>query len=349
MTQNGKPIHRLKEIDALRAVGIIVIMMTHVYSRHLDNAFDYAIWNNLHFVVVGFVFASGYVLARKYPTFTDFKETVGWYKKRILHLLFPYYIYLITHYLLWFLFPGHLSGYDLKMDPKFILESLLLSGGAPLGWIVLLFVQLTLIFPLLMHIMNKKKSLYFFYLIIALMICLAFTIQRYPPENFRRVMWITWSLVFIFGAYMSVKERLSHNGTVRTAFYFKWGTAALITYTAIYILFDWQNIPRQLVDHKYPPNYFYITYGLAATMGMLAFMRITSIHLQLHINKIITFLSKNSYTLYFIHYIVLDFVFKNTDEFSLLNQPLLQSILVISASIICFKSYDILINRQESR
>ncbi len=328
-------INRLAEIDVLRAIGIIFIMITHVYSFHLGNPVDYAIWNNIHFVVVGFVFASGYVLARRYgDTLTNLKDILKWYKKRVFNLLQPLYIYLLIHYAFWILFPDLFSGLGLKKDFTYIWQSLIFYDGLSLNWIVLLFIQLTLLFPFFMWAFHKKRVLFWIFIIAAAVFTAWSTAHKFPVEHYRSVMWVGWSLIFMFGSYMSIKEKNSRNNEIRISFYFKIGTLALAVYTLLWVLFDKFHISHQLVDHKYPPNFFYLSYGVAAAMGMLAFMKITRIHTFPKAHRISTYLSRHSYALYFVHYIMLDMVIKNTGSSVWTNNPIFQSALLILLSLI---------------
>lgn len=330
----SKPIfRRLSEIDMLRAVGIIVIMMTHVYSKHLGNAFDFALWNNLHFVVVGFIFSSGYVLTNKYQhSLTTVQQTLHWYKKRIIHLVVPFYWYLLAHYTLWYMFPGLFNGLELKKNLHYVAQSLIFYDGISLNWITLLFIQLMVIFPILMWMMNTKRKLFALYTICAAASAVYFVMYRFPYDHYRSVMWLPWSLIFLLGAYISQIEKNTNNA-VRTMVYFKVGVAALSVYSLLWLLLDMYQRAHVLIDHKYPPNIFYLSYGVAATMGMLAFMKITKIHTNRFIHKIGTHISKHSYELYFIHYIVLDAVLKLTGNTAFWSEPWMQSILVVAVSL----------------
>src|SRR3989344_6980157 len=90
---------RFEDIDFLRGIAIFVIIVTHVYGLHLGNARDFAIWNWLHFVVPGFLFASGFVLnSSSHTNFSSPALVAGWIKKRFIRLLAPYYLYFAIHF-----------------------------------------------------------------------------------------------------------------------------------------------------------------------------------------------------------------------------------------------------------
>ena len=76
------------------------------------------------FVVVAFVFCSGFVLSAIYQnSFSSIKQTLSWYKKRFIRLVVPFYIYLIVHYSLWILFPNIFSGLGLVKNLDFFVKS----------------------------------------------------------------------------------------------------------------------------------------------------------------------------------------------------------------------------------
>jgi surface polysaccharide O-acyltransferase-like enzyme len=52
-------------IDFVKAVAILSLIVIHFLAYHLDTKINFLIWNWLHFVVVAFVFAAGYLLGTK--------------------------------------------------------------------------------------------------------------------------------------------------------------------------------------------------------------------------------------------------------------------------------------------
>src|SRR3989344_5130505 len=184
--------NRFEYIDFLRVLAIVVILITHTFSFHLNDRLIFIIWNYLHFVVVVLVFTSGYVLTFKYWNyFSSFSKTLTWYKKRLIRILAPFYYYLGLHYLLWYLFPEYFSGLGLKKSTNFIIQSILLTGGVDFNWFALLFVQLTLLFPLAMQIV-KRKLLSFIFIILSIGVALFFSFFDFQGNSYRYFMWMSW-------------------------------------------------------------------------------------------------------------------------------------------------------------
>src|SRR3989344_7755026 len=127
--------NRIEETDFLRAISTIGFIVVHVLSFNLASGYNHYIWNYLHFVEVGFVFCSGYVLAAKYQNFANWHEIKNWYRKRLVRLLIPFYLYLLAHYAIWFLLPAYFSGIGLTKSFPFVLQSILLVGGVNMGWL----------------------------------------------------------------------------------------------------------------------------------------------------------------------------------------------------------------------
>ncbi len=253
LRNNKRVQHRLLPVDFLRSVAIIGVIVTHVYSYNLTNATNYAIWNYLHFVVVAFVFCSGFVMTAKYQyVLTDVTKIFVWYKKRFVRLLIPFYLYLFVHYTLWFLFPHFFSGLGLEKSPAFLLQSLLLIGGINLNWLPLLFIQLTILFPLFIFLIRKRNFL-ICYVVFAIMTTLFFTIQTFPYGYYRLVMWIPWSLILLLAMKNSKK-------------YILFSAISFTLFSILYMLFQTLHRSLTLIDHKYPPDFYYLSYATSITL-----------------------------------------------------------------------------------
>lgn len=323
---------RLWHIDFVRALSIIGVIATHVLSDNLATKTNYLIWNYLHFVVVAFVFCSGYVLFWRYQNFSfNLPGILKWYKKRFLRLIIPFYIYLITHFSLWILLPNLFSGLDLKKTPAFILQSVFFTGGVNLNWLPLLFLQLTILFPLFITILNKKKLL-FAYIIFSAGVTIFFTVKIFPYAFYRYVMWISWSLILLFSMYISLKEKLENNILKAIKRYISIGILSFLTFAFVFVLWKNTNKSLTLINHKYPPDFYYLSYATLMSSLVLVISRLSILKQNL-IKSIYTFISKNSYQLFFIHYIALDAVLTLNKKSVHKIDASLQFIIVILASL----------------
>jgi len=321
--------HRFLPIDFLRSVAIFGVIVTHVYSYNLTNPTNYFIWNYLHFVVVAFVFCSGFVMTAKYKHFfIDMTKTLVWYRKRFIRLLVPFYIYLFTHYTLWFLFPHFFSGLGLEKSSTFLLQSLLLIGGVNLNWLPLLFIQLAFLFPLF-TLLVRKRNLVICYLAFAILVTLFFTIQTSTAYSYYRfVMWIPWSLILLTAMYFYSKEKEKINSKK----YVLLIAASFAIFIILFMLFQTLHRSLTLIDHKYPPDFYYLSYATCMTLLVYSFSKIRILEKSL-ISKIYVFISQQAYPLFFIHYIVSDNMLQIKKSLAFLSSPITQTVFVLIISI----------------
>lgn len=321
--------NRFYHIDFLRAVGIIGVMLTHVYSYNITNKLTFFIWNYLHFVVVAFVFCSGFVMIAQYGhLFTNIHNILSWYKKRILRLLIPFYIYLFFHYALWFLFPNFFTGLGLEKSPVFILKSILLIGGTNLNWLPLLFIQLALLFPLLLRLF-PKRLLITSYVLFATFTTAFFTLEQFPYNYYRYIMWIPWSLIIILAVQIYYFEQKK----IQIKKYIQIVCFSGLSFIILYLFFKNFNHSLTLIDNKYPPNFFYLSYATSITFLFLSISK-TRIFQKKLVQIIYVYISKNAYSLFFIHYLVLDAALQLKKTMPIFLNPVTQSIFVISISLV---------------
>lgn len=325
---------RFEHIDFLRSVAIVGVVAIHTLSYNLTNSINYQVWNYLNFVVVSFVFCSGYVLIAIYSDrLNSLSAIFSWYKKRLSHLLIPFYVYLLVHYMLWILFPNFFSGLGLQKNAEFIFRSLTLTGGANLNWLTLLFLELTLLFPILVYI-SKSKLWTVYYAIISITVTIIITVLRFPYEYYRGIMWLPWSTILLISIFFFFKEETDSNVRAHTKRYLFSGIlAAIIFSTLVWSHFVFQK-SFQLVDYKYPPDLYYLSYGFFVTTIILILGEELKIHHSHMVKMVIRYISKHSYSLFFIHFIMLDFVITITDHQGVWSHPFVQFIIVLSASLV---------------
>ncbi len=288
-------------IDFLRGFAMLAMILIHTSYYFIGDRTASFLWNYAQFAVPIFVFCSAFLFVQKEDfTNTSWKDLIQFYKKyipkRLLRLLIPYYTFIPFFFLvLFFVEPG-------KLTISYILQSLLLVGGIDINWLVLLFVQLTLLFPLyqFLHQNYKEKS---FLLPIFLLFFILFTFYQDIAVSYKWVMWIGWSF-FFFVAKAILKFRDDNKMQL------KYFTLLLIPWSILH----WGLSPTLLITHKYPPDTYFLFYGILWIIGLTLLYKYVS--LPSSIEKGITYLSVNSYQLYFIHYCVLIFLASYKHYFS---------------------------------
>lgn len=317
--------NRIYALDILKALAILIVIVTHVLSRNLGSDIINRIWNYLHFVVPIFVFSSGYVLYRKYHAKDwKLKETLGWYKRRAVRLLIPYYLFLIVHYLLWLLFPQVLTGYGLSWSPRFFISSLALVG-VDYGWLPILFLELMMLTPLYLAAWKIRPLRY---VLIGLFgVSTIFVFAGRSPIDYRLVMWLPWSFVYALSFEASRVSLLERGRQYVTPLLL--GALGFLSIYGFSTFFMGHVLaPLTLTLHKYPPDFYYLSYGL----GLGSLLLYASLQVK-RMASSITFISEHSYSLFFVHYIGIDIVEKIRLQYAL-SVPV-QLVAVIGLSLIC--------------
>lgn len=323
---------RLHHLDVLRAIAILGVIVIHVLTYNLTNPFYIFTWNYLQFVVTLFVFCSAYISTQLYEEkLQQIGNIILWFRKRIIRLLVPFYLYLIAHYALFLLFPQYVSGLGLQKSFSYAIDSVLLIGGTNLNWLPLLFLQSTLLFPFLLYAL-KRKIILMLYFLFASIITLWFTIQPFSYQYYRFVMWIPWSLLFIASMLFAMKDKQIHKHTS----YVLVGSISFISFFLLQKYFFESGRSLTIYDHKYPPDFYYLFYTWAITCFAIPISKLTLFQ-QPYIQKACVFLSKNSYPLFFVHYIFLDVILKLGNKNPLFMHSPLQFIVILTGSIlVCF-------------
>lgn len=327
---------RTWEIDFLKCIAITGVIAIHAWQYFLGNSVNYFIWNYLHFVVAAFIFSSGYILSIKQEKKLKLPELLSWLKKRAARLLVPYYLYLAVHVSLLRVFPDFFSGPGLPQNMDAVLGSLVLTGGAESGWLVLLFIQMALIYGIYSLIINSKKSQIFYFLTF-LTVTLILPFIPSARENYRLFMWLPWSLILFVSIWAGESDR---KGSVKTEIYLKISLVSFLLFLLTFTVIKLQGIGQiRLIDHKYPPDILNLSYGLSITLFL--FYLAKTFALKGKTAGAITYIARNSYALFFTHYIVLDLLLNLRSGF---NIPVPAAVL-FSLVFIISMTIVILINR----
>ena len=287
---------RVLFIDFLRAFSIVGVIAIHTLSFSLENATHLLVWNFLQFVVVIFILCSGFVHGHYDTKLISFSKTIMWYKKRFVRIILPFYIYFAIHYILFFLFPGIFTHFGLQRNIPYIIGSLFFYGGINTNWLPLLFLELTLVTPFLFFL--QKKRIVWTYIIFALVIMSVGTIWFFPYSLYKVLMWIPWSLIFLLGLF-------SARAKYTTKLFSALVLIGSIVFGILFFLWPGLHHVRNFTDNKYPPNAYYISYAVALTAASFLISKNIIYFIP---SWIYEYISKKSYSLFFIHFIVLDFL-----------------------------------------
>ncbi|MDP4011307.1 MAG: acyltransferase [Candidatus Roizmanbacteria bacterium] len=274
-------------IDFLRGLAVIFMIIIHALAYFLDQPSARLVWNYSQFAVPLFVFCSAYIsFQRNNSTTPIFSQILT----RLKRLILPYYVF-TTILLLLFEF---VLGKTLTVQSA--LNWYLFGSGRDIGWLVILFVYFTFLVPLIIKVSKHDRlSKFLFQAVWLVPLALIFV----PPiESFRLIMWIPWA-AFLTYVFWFVRNENK-----------KWFPLYVVLLSIIgfvvsrYLLLQ---IGHSLVftENKYPPNLYFLSYGVLSTTLLYYFHRFLTEHnLFAHwLQKIFNFFSRYSYSLFFIHFL----------------------------------------------
>jgi len=286
---------RLPELDDIRGISIIVMILIHTNAYFLSNVWAYNTREISQFAVVAFLFCSAVLTVQKpYPT--SFLELLSYFYKRIKRLVIPFYVFFVIYVV----FMNLAAGKHFKEG--YIMDSFLLIGGIDFNWLVLLFIQIMLITPLLQYLFDRNKKTLHLYAAVALVSTVVF-LKYTPLSYYRSIMWLPWSLVVVYVLYF---ERIWKNKALFFWTTFLFGAVFLSTQQLVLLPLHHS---FSMYYNKYPPNLYHISYSLFAVNILYYLSRIKLFASKL-VQTIIHFFSVNSYQIFFIHIIVIEAVWK---------------------------------------
>jgi fucose 4-O-acetylase-like acetyltransferase len=282
---------RNNTIDMLRGIGIIVMIYLHTSAFFKFNPILNFTWDFGHFAVQTFVFCSAYVffaVGKAPKSLTDFWQYL---KKRIVRLIIPFYIF-FAFYLIFLL----LSNPD-SITWSYFWKTITLIGGQGINWLVLLFVYVMIILPFIDFLFKKSKILFYLYGAIALVGSIFFIYHDYG-SMYRFVMWLTWSLIIYFSFLLFKMPKTAKN-------YILLSGGTLLIFAGLYYYFTQIGHTTVLISNKYPPNIFYLVYGMGIITLLYWLLESFPIKENSLLFKSLKFFSIYSYSLFFIQNIAI--------------------------------------------
>ena len=272
-------------IDALRAIGILCIILAHVYAPNVVTQLR-------SFDVPLMLFVSGLSFSGKSMS----SSLIRFYYTRTLRLIIPTYVFLI-------LFFGLYSLLNHPWDSEKIVNSFLLLEHNSIGyvWIIKVFLLIMLATPVLIFINNRLNIIQFLLLILTLYISQLFIVKiplyiSFTPQSsvlFNEVISnITgYSIPFLLGLRIKSLSKIEINKAIVFTF---------ILAIIFFMLYIYQNGFELNISskYKYPPHSFYISYGCLMSLFLWYLRPLLSI---LNKSKLLLFIGQNTMWIYLWH------------------------------------------------
>jgi hypothetical protein len=285
---------RLDFIDMLRGLAIVVMILLHTNAYFLKNPISFFTWDWGQFAVPVFIFCSSYIFFQKQYVFTSVEDFFRYVKKRIIRLLIPYYIFVVVYFgLIYFQNPA-------KLTIKYILQTITLTGGIDINWLVLLFIYFIFIMPFI-QLISKKQLVFIIYSLLSVIFSFILILKsKFLNLDYRFVMWLPWSLLIIANFFMVKYEK--NKRIVFSIFLIN-----VIVFVVLYFFQKYLGHSTVQYYNKYPPNIYHIAFCIWSTI-IVCWIAKKGLFSFFPTKQILSFISKNSYSLFFIHYCIIFFL-----------------------------------------
>ena len=268
-------------IDWMRVIGLVGIFFAHCslpLPVHYFRSFD----------VVLLFFVSG--ISFGLSSFTWSKENYWNYlKKRIIRLVIPTWIYLAVFFLVFHFIPG----YDFT-TPIMIKSFLFTAGGILFVWVYRIFIGTAITTPLLTRLLdnvNNKAIIFGSAGVLLLNDCIYHIILR---QGFQEMIVDLFSYIVTFTVGYGI---ITFLGARFIHFTRKEQVLFSLYYGAIFLILALFHQGAHLEGFKYPPQTYYVSYGLAWSGGLYLLLS-RYVHKP---NSIIEWISRYSMRIYLAH------------------------------------------------
>lgn len=334
-------------VDLIRGFAVVLMIFIHSSVYYLKTPSIIFFWDYSQMAVQLFAFCSAYIFFESQKKFLSILDLI----KRLRRLYLPYiYLYVLPVILIDVFITKQAVNYSK------IFNLITLGTNRDVGWLVLLFTYFLFLNPLIFIL--YKKRLKIFYTLLFLSLLSVFSLLLFDiTTSFRYTMFLPWLSISFFSLFFTKYK----NNPV-----FVYSALTISGFIFVISRFVLINLEKSIVftDNKYPPNIYYLSYGVF--FAILLYKLFTLLLKHNHsflVFKPLYFLSKNSYLIFFIHFVYLklflDFKLNKVFDWYVLFIYLLifptATILIVnklSSGLFFFniyKSVSSLRNRQSSR
>lgn len=302
---NSKLLHRDLEIDFLRCVGMLMIILAHISPPTI-------IFQLRNFDVPLMVLLSGLSFGLTYRPTTDLK-TYLW--KRVKRLVFPVWIFLTIYFLTMFLYD---STWEYLAMKKVIASYFLLSGIGYV-WIIRILLIVAFFAPSLYWVHKKiaSNAVYFSMVLLYYLLYegLNYLVMPYCEKGVGKLFSEVVLYTLPFLAVFAVGLRISDSSRVVTrnllfTFLFILSTLCMYHYVRYGTFPDLQ-------QYKYPASFYYTIYAMAVSLLLLYYRKVLwgAIETQNFFRIPLLFIAQNSIWIYLWHIPVAMYYYGSSTHF----------------------------------
>lgn len=281
--------NRNKQIDYLRALGLLLIILAHVYPPTF-------IAQIRCFDVILMVFISGLSFSsKKIDSYTDYIFS------RAKRLILPVWIFLFIYLTAFYLIQPYIWDEEYLTKRMIIRSFLLLDESIGYVWIIRVFLVISIIAPILLRINNMISSTRFFlvfFISLVFLEILVYKISNFLPDGFFKEFWVS---IIVYGIGYTIPFLLGIRLKVSNDY--KILIIITILFAICFSMFIINNdgTYKLTPQFKEPPHMYYITYGILIS-SLLWFFRYKWERIcDYRTSKMILFIGQNTIWIYLWH------------------------------------------------
>lgn len=315
---------RILAIDFIKGLSIFIMIFLHIilYVEGINDTdyskipFLYYLRDLLNFCVVTLVIGSGFSLYKSTKNINfNIKNSIRFYKKRLLRLIIPWKIYIIISISVYFLIKIISNNFLNTLKQDYSMLNFMVIKDIPLGWllikwIIFLMIFLTISYPILKNLYEKKKN-YIPYLIIIYLISVILSLENplsffYTLHKNNHYDFFTlfpniitfilgWSLLYLFSFY--IEELYSNDLLLKNLK--KLTFLSILSTTFFFLFIKTNNFDIRVTFNEFPPNPYFFSLGISITFILLnCYHTIEKFLIKSKILQLIQFYSKHSLWIY---------------------------------------------------
>lgn len=299
---------KINELDFVRAIAIIAVVLIHATSEatilpaagSITQKFFYSINTLGAFAVPVFIILSGIVLFYKYYDSWRFRDSITFYKKRIMSVLYPYLVFSVFYYLY----------YQIKYTDGVTFDIRAFAGLLPYGdafyhlYYMSIIFQFYLLFPIIISLTKRFRWFESSLVLIGVLIQGGFYVYFTWFNNIsnRATMSVTYFALFLAGAVIGIHYHKISKWIERNSL---WLIPLGILTGALYVGMFWS---VKYYGASIQNTWFMLVYNAYALLMAIALIGAGKFVLKLSpkLSKPVLRLGKASFGVYLLHPLVLN-------------------------------------------